>query len=237
MSRYKDPLPEFKVTNKDFPNVSVLEDVVLKKASDKEYEIAKLFSDLRLPNFPQVYRREGEIFAMEKLEGSYQDLTDNGEEELPLDEFLSFFLQVFMALQTIDAHGKFHGDLHSRNILYKTLVNPESEYLTYEFDGVTYRVKHFNRVWVITDFEYVADKWSVLDYPERHFRCMFQARYKGQPIEGSWMYDLYTITKSTIGSTCKWAERLFEMMEEKSSDRPIDAISRVIKNDLSHIYH
>ena len=248
-------IPEFKLdANSFFPYVNVLDDVVLKAVSEKEYEYMKFFSDKvlggELHNFPIVYGR-GEPFEdetgikviveMEKFDADY---TNIDQSEQSTGETLSMYIQIFMALYSIDSFGKYHGDLNPGNVLYKT-ITPEEEldsehpgYLKYIIDGETYYVKHFNTLWVIADFELMGDKGEVLPadvFTEQFFQRVFGELYDkiDKPVRGGWLYDMFVFTKFIESS--KANERIFGLMQVKSGLNPFEAIPHIIKNDLSRI--
>lgn len=234
-----------------FPCINILDDVVLKKTNKKgEFENLKFFSDKVLEqvseHFPLVYRHEttedNTLIMMEKFEGDFNDIDT---EEMNIDEIMSFFLQMLMALYAIDSYGKFHGDLNPGNALFKKIDDSHDiyhkGYLKYVIGKETYYLKHFNRLWVIADFEYMGNKGEVLETSDKAFDTTFFKRLFGdlydkikEPVRGSWMYDMYVIAHFTYST--KIAERLFNFMQDGFSLNPIDAIPYIIKNEISHIF-
>ncbi len=245
--------PEFKENPESpFPLVNIFDNFVIKKVSKDEYKNLKFFSDIsyeekknkRHSHFPLIYKSKRQdssdhiLIMMEKFEGDYLSIEKNFED---IDELLSLFLQLLMAVYTIDSYGKFHGDLNPGNILYKKIENSESEYLKYDIKGETYYIKHFNRLWIVLDFEYLNDKGRELSSYNENFDSKFFKRLFGmeqynkiiKPVCGSWLYDMYVITKFT--GAYKMADRIFDMMQEDFNLNPIEAIPHIIKNDISHL--
>jgi hypothetical protein len=247
--------PEFKVDAESFfPDVNILEDIVLKVVNEKEYEYTKFFSDRvlngELLNFPIIYG-QGEPFvdsegvtkvvvALEKFDADYTSMMD---EDTPIEEFISMVLQILMGLYAIDSFGKYHGDLNPGNILYKT-ITPEDEfdsenpgYLKYMVDGETYYIKHFNKLWVILDFQLTGDKGEVLPavFDEIYLRRVFSEFYDliEKPVRGTWLYDMFALTRF-IGVT-RMNERVFHLMQDKSTLNPFEAIPHLIKYDYSEL--
>lgn len=247
------PIPEFKEQDQNkilFPNINVLEDVVLKKIkNDDEYKYQTFFSDKVLeqvsPHFPLVYNNTDDLMMMEKFDGDFCDIETKFES---IDEYMSFFLQIIMALHVIDSYGKFHGDLNPGNTLFKMIDdeddhnnhNDHKGYLKYLIDGETYYIKHYNRLWVVSDFEYAGEKGEVLEtsgkgFDEEFFKKLFRDEYT-KNIKGSWLYDMYTITH--FAQFHKITDRVFQLMKEgkEYSLNPIEAIPLLIKNDIRHIF-
>lgn len=259
------PVPEFKnIQNIMFPMINVLDNVVLKKIkNDDEYKYQTFFSEKVLqgisPHFPLVYNKDdnNNVMMMEKFDGDFCSVE---REFQTIDEYMSFFLQIIMALYTIDSCGKFHGDLNPGNTLFKKINDEDEEYkeykgyLKYVIDGETYYIKHYNRLWVVSDFEYTGDKGEVLEtsgkgFEPSFFKKLFREHYESidsidtidsingiKKIKGSWLYDLYTITRFT--EFHKIADRVFHlMMQDKDKEmNPIEAIPLLIKNDIRHIF-
>jgi serine/threonine protein kinase len=244
--------PEFKTDEESFfPAVNILEDAVLKTVSEKEYELTKLFSDQvlngTLLNFPMVYsvgmgKPNGTkvVMAMEKFD---EDLTSVMERDtLPLEEYISMIIQVILALYTLDALGKYHGDLNPGNVMYKTITTEDevdSEhpgYLQYTINGETICVKHFNKLWVLLDFEYTGDKGEVLPekvFNEDYLKRVFGELYYDQvekPVRGSWLYDMLALTRFISASLVN--ERVFGLMRGNSPLNPFEAIPHLIKSDV-----
>jgi hypothetical protein len=270
-------VPEFKI----FKNlkINILDDIVLKKVEESEYENQKFFSDIVLnggcPNFPIVYGRghtfsDDEdkedykeeckplyarvIMAMEKFEGNYDEIDKSKED---IDEYISLLLQILMTLYIIDSYGKYHGDLNPGNLLYKKITREDEAgsdhpgYLKYMIDGEEYYVKHFNKLWVIADFEFMGNKGDVLlsdnGFTDKFFKRLFSDLYEkiedsslwdienSKPlIKGSWMYDIYTFTRFT--GALKMSERIFYMMRDNTNiDSPVKAVSHIIKNNFDHL--
>jgi serine/threonine protein kinase len=228
-----------------FPMVNILDDVVLKKTKKNEFDNQKFFSDKVLEqvsqHFPLVYRYEEKddniLMMMEKFDGDCDDDIDD------IDEFFSFLLQIIMALYTIDSNGKFHGDLNPGNLLYKKIDDDKSDhkgYLKYVIEGQTYYIKHYNKLWVVSDFEYTGNKGEVLDsrkgFDTSFFKRLFREHYDSikEPVKGSWLYDMYVITH--FSKAYKMAERVFNLMNDGCSLNPIETIPLIIKNEIQHIF-
>jgi hypothetical protein len=245
------PLPEFREYSKntkeeDFPCINILENIVLKKTkSNDEYENLKFFSDKVLDgvseHFPLVYNHENkdgyDFIVMEKFDGDYKDF-----EPEDIDEVSSFYLQILMTLYTIDSYGKFHGDLNPGNVLYKKIGDDESDdgYLNYEIGGETYRVKHCNRLWVVSDFECMDKKGVALeskkDFDADFLKWVFREHYDKikEPIKGSWLYDMYAL--ATFTNAHKMAGRVFDLIQEGCVLNPVEAVPLIIKNDIEHLF-
>lgn len=246
-----------------FPMVNILDDVVLKKTNKKsEFDNQKFFSDKVLEqvsqHFPLVYSYEDKndniLMMMEKFEGNYDEIDKSKED---IDEYISLLLQILMTLYIIDSYGKYHGDLNPGNLLYKKISREDEAgsdhpgYLKYMIDGEEYYVKHFNKLWVIADFEFMGNKGDVLlsdnGFTDKFFKRLFSDLYEkiedsslwdienSKPlIKGSWMYDIYTFTRFT--GALKMSERIFYMMRDNINiDSPVKAVSHIIKNNFDHL--
>lgn len=90
-----------------------------------------------------------QMIFMERFDGTLDQLIlrDELTEEL---HFSSALMQVVMTLLAYRrAYNFTHNDLHTSNIMYKTT---NEEYLYYIFDGKTYKVPTFGRIFTIIDF-------------------------------------------------------------------------------------
>lgn len=244
--------PEFKADEESFfPAVNILEDAVLKTVSEKEYELTKAFSDQVLSgtllNFPMVYGKPAKdgkdkvVMAMEKFDEDLTSVLD--KDSLSLDEYISMIVQVILGLYTLDSLGKYHGDLNPGNVMYKT-ITPADEvdsehpgYLQYTINGERRCVKHYNKLWVLLDFEYTGDKGEVLPevFDENFLKRVFGEEYYDQvekPVRGSWLYDMLAFTRFISASRVN--ERVFGLMrdETKSALNPFEAIPHLIKSDV-----
>jgi serine/threonine protein kinase len=240
-------IPKFKeFENELFPCINVLDNIVLKKAKRNEYENYKFFSDKVLENvcenFSLIYNCENKdedyFFAMEKFDGDFLSFEKNLTEG-SFDELISCYLQILMALYTIDYYGKFHGDLNPGNILFKKVENTESEYIKYEIGDKKYYVKHFNRLWVVSDFEYMGEKGAELNFDSMFFKKLFGDLYYKidesiKPIKGNWLYDMYVLAHFT--GAHKMADRIFDMFCSNCSLNPVQSIPLIIKNDISELF-
>jgi hypothetical protein len=89
------------------------------------------------------------MIFMEKFSGTLDELLLN---RLLTDEthLSAALMQVIMTLIIYKrAYGFTHNDLHTSNIMYKTT---EHEYLYYIFNGKTYRVPTYGRIFTLIDF-------------------------------------------------------------------------------------
>lgn len=97
-----------------------------------------------IPEFPV------HVIALEKCDQTFEDLINDGEEELPAKEWASAVFQILMTLAYYQrSFGFTHNDLHASNIMY---VPTDRVYLTYKFSGKYYRVPTFGRMFKIIDF-------------------------------------------------------------------------------------
>jgi hypothetical protein len=90
-----------------------------------------------------------QMIFMEKFSGTLDELLLN---RLLTDEthLSAALMQVIMTLIIYKrAYGFTHNDLHTSNIMYKTT---EHEYLYYIFNGKTYRVPTYGRIFTLIDF-------------------------------------------------------------------------------------
>lgn len=231
-----------------FPCINILDDIVLKKINQKEeFENYKFFSNKVLQqeteHFPLVYFYDADksIFSMEKFEGDFTKLNIN---EMETDDIMSFLLQILMALYKIDSYDKFHGDLNPGNVFYKKIEDDYSYhkgYLKYVIGEKTYFIKHFNKLWVVSDFEYMGKKGEILETSGKGFNtnffkkifCELYDKIK-EPIKGRWLYDMYVLTYFIGAYTM--SERIFNLYNEGCTLNPIDAIHFIIKNEISHIF-
>jgi serine/threonine protein kinase len=238
-----------------FPMINMLDEVVLKKIKKSESENMMFFSEKVLEqisqHFPIVYRKEEKcdekgdntLIMMEKFDGEYSDIYDSSS----IDELMSFLLQIMMALYTIDSYGKYHGDLNPGNVLFKKIDDSDEAdcdhkgYLKYIIDGETYYLKHYNKLWVVIDFEYSGEKGEVLEtsgkgFNPEFFKKLFSKHYDDikEPIKGSWLYDMYVLSHFIEAHNI--AERVFYMIQDGCSLNPVEAIPLIIKNDMSNIF-
>jgi hypothetical protein len=89
-----------------------------------------------------------QMIFMEKLSGTLDELLVR--KELSDDQASSALMQVIMTLIAYrKAYDFTHNDLHTSNIMYK---KTDVEYLYYRYNGVSYRVPTFGRIFTIIDF-------------------------------------------------------------------------------------
>jgi hypothetical protein len=153
--------------------------------------------------------------------------------EIPLDHFEQ-------------AHYKEYHEIF-RDIIDFIRVNEEDDYsdhkgyLKYVIGEKTYYIKHFNKLWVVSDFEYMGKKGEILETSGKGFNtnffkkifCELYDKIK-EPIKGCWLYDLYVLTYFIGAYTM--SERVFNLYNEGCTLNPIDAIHFIIKNEISHIF-
>lgn len=275
-SSIKDrPIPEFTIKEGDyksendkkvnFPCVNILDDIVLKKAKENEYENQKFFSDKVLDrvceNFPLIYGKETfleksesednkeeysrekhskVVISMEKFDGDFDEI----ESEQDIDDYISMLLQIFMTLYTIDSYGKYHGDLNPGNLLYKNITDELGSehpgYLKYIIGGETYYVKHLNKLWVIADFEFMGEKGEVLldskkGFTEKFFKRLFYDFYDKIKEPVKGSWIYDIYTFTRFSGALKMSERVFNMMQDSCTMNPVEAIPHIIKNDFDHL--
>jgi hypothetical protein len=248
----EEAVPEFKIDGYDRP-VNVLEDVVVKKSSEREFMYQKFFSDLVLegvsPHFPLVYGHRYEedkvLFSMEKFDEDFDYL--NYTKKNTIEMVVSAFLQALMILHVIDSYGKFHGDLNPGNVMMKKIDTDEEVggglpgHIKYTINGETMYIKHYGRLWVVIDFEFTGDKGVELaaydsSFKEDFFIRLFdKERFDNlkRPVRGSWLYDIFVLTKFMEAD--KMTERVYDLIQDDYPFGPVDAIPLIIKNDYSEI--
>ena len=112
---------------------------------DSSYNVLEEEDELYMyvRNFPV------QMIFMEKFEGTLDQLILRNEiiDEL---EISSALIQVIMTLLVYKrAYNFTHNDLHTSNIMYKTTTE---QYLYYIYDGKTYRVPTYGRIFTLIDF-------------------------------------------------------------------------------------
>lgn len=89
-----------------------------------------------------------QMICLEKCENTFDSLLIKGE--LGKKEYASILLQVIMILITYQKCFRFtHNDLHTNNIMYS---NTDKKFIEYIYDGKSYRVPTYGRIFKIIDF-------------------------------------------------------------------------------------
>lgn len=98
----------------------------------------------RIPTFPV------QMIVMEECHQTLEDILQDADERLPEKEWLSMFMQVIMILITYQKAFDFtHNDLHTNNIM---CCETDAAFLQYIYEGKTYIVPTFGRLYKIIDF-------------------------------------------------------------------------------------
>ena len=110
-------------------------------SSSIECEDEKIIATI--PKFPV------QLICMSACENTLQHLIDN--EGLKTDEeWFSVLMQIIMILITYDKSFSFtHNDLHTNNVMY---VSTHITHIYYLFEGITYRVPTFGKIFKLIDF-------------------------------------------------------------------------------------
>jgi hypothetical protein len=89
-----------------------------------------------------------QMICLEKCKGTLDDLFERGK--LDENEAASAMIQIIMTLIVYQKAFHFtHNDLHTNNIMY---VNTDLEYLYYRYDGNTYKVPTYGKIYKLIDF-------------------------------------------------------------------------------------
>ena len=108
--------------------------------SDDESEPENIY--LHVKKFPVM------LICMENCNHTYDHyITQNSLTE---DQWSSSLLQIIMILLTYQKIYNFtHNDLHTNNIMY---IDTEQQYIYYKYDGKSYRVPTYGKIFKIIDF-------------------------------------------------------------------------------------
>ena len=88
------------------------------------------------------------MIALEKCVGTFDSLLE--EEAIHVDQTISALFQIIFTLLVYQKLFSFtHNDLHTNNILYK---ETKTKFLYYKFNGKTYKVPTFGKIYKIIDF-------------------------------------------------------------------------------------
>jgi hypothetical protein len=122
-------------------NDSELEDWCTEQDEDENMYEPDLYIYVR--DFPV------QLIFMEKFEGTLDELIIN-QELTDERELSAALMQVIMTLLTYKRAFNFtHNDLHTSNIMYKAT---EHKYLYYIFNGTSYKVPTYGRIFTLIDF-------------------------------------------------------------------------------------
>jgi len=89
-----------------------------------------------------------QMICLEKCKGTLDELFERGK--LDEKEASSAMMQIVMTLIVYQKAFHFtHNDLHTNNIMY---VNTDLEYLYYRYDGNTYKVPTYGKIYKLIDF-------------------------------------------------------------------------------------
>ncbi len=248
----KTDVEHFLSTISSQQKIFIQDNYVIKFATQNEVDNTVSFSDdvftEQTHNFPLVYMtgktpEDQPYMVFEKFDGDAEHFFR--DENFTRDESSSFLLQVILGVYSLYTHGKSHGDLNPGNIFYKN-YQPQNgdEFLEYNViingEPKTIQIKHYNRLWVIGDLEYVSEHDTPLsdEYTPSFFKKWFaQEEYvkllnpETNSVYATWIYDLaifmsmidlYHITKRIVDIDPKL--------------NPVEAISQIIKNEIEHIY-
>lgn len=172
---------------------------------DEEYEELESEIVVNIPNFPT------NCIIMEKCDGKLDDLFMDIENcETLSDEitnqFASALFQVIMTLIHYQKLFEFtHNDLHTNNIMYN---NTDITHLVYIYEGKTYKIPTFGRIFKIIDFgrsiytykgkRYCSDDFEKGGDASTQYNCEpFYNNYKKR-IDPNFSFDLCRLGCSII---------------------------------------
>jgi len=182
------------------------------------------FSDddvfMTLPKFPV------NVICMEHCEDTLDSLI-NSEKEIPDEEWFAILMQVIMMLLTYQkVFHMTHNDLHTNNIMFNKTTE---KYLYYCFDGTTYRVPTFGRIYKIIDFGRAIYKYGEVGFCSDCFKKNEDAatQYNCEPyfnkkkprLDPNYSFDL-----------CRLACSIFDyVVEDMSSIKKLEECGPVIR--------
>ena len=89
-----------------------------------------------------------QLICMEKCEGTLDQLFEN--DEINEENGCSALFQIIMTILTYQKAFQFtHNDLHTNNVMY---IKTDKEYIFYKFEGKTYKVPTYGKIYKIIDF-------------------------------------------------------------------------------------
>ena len=100
------------------------------------------------PPIARIFRFPTQAIHLERCTGTLDDLLD--KQTINPAETQSAFFQIVMILLVYQRTFNFtHNDLHTNNIMY---VSTDIPYLWYHFQGITYRVPTYGRLYKLIDY-------------------------------------------------------------------------------------
>jgi hypothetical protein len=98
--------------------------------------------------YAYLYNFPVQMIALEKCDGTLDALLE--DESIKSEEIISALFQVIFTLLVYQKLFSFtHNDLHTNNILYK---ETKTKFLYYKFNGKTYKVPTYGKIYKIIDF-------------------------------------------------------------------------------------
>jgi len=89
-----------------------------------------------------------QLICLEKCDGTFDELFENSS--ITKEEITSGLFQIIMTLLCYQKLFHFtHNDLHTNNIMF---INTDIEFLYYRYDGKSYKVPTFGRIYKLIDF-------------------------------------------------------------------------------------
>uniref|UniRef100_A0A6C0DLA0 Protein kinase domain-containing protein n=1 Tax=viral metagenome TaxID=1070528 RepID=A0A6C0DLA0_9ZZZZ len=89
-----------------------------------------------------------QLICLEKCDGTFDELFENSS--ITKEEIISGLFQVIMTLLSYQKLFHFtHNDLHTNNIMF---INTDIEFLYYRYDGQSYKVPTYGRIYKLIDF-------------------------------------------------------------------------------------
>ena len=152
-----------------------------------------------------------QLFFIEKLEGTIEDLLTNDINELNIDLLLSCLFQVSFALSYLQKKYQFtHNDLHINNVMY---CKTEKDFLYYKFNNIYFKVPTYGYIFKIIDFGrsiftyhnkmFFNDTFDKHNEAEGQYtlpfnKLLFKSKRKEGKIEPNYNFDLCRLSITII---------------------------------------
>ena len=171
------------------------------------------------------------MLYIEKLEGTLEDLIDEGIEE---EVLLSCIFQISFALTYLQRKFNFtHNDLHINNVMFS---KTESKYLYYKYNNIYYRVPTHGYIFKIIDFGRAIFKYRNKIFMNDVFSSHGEAGgqyYHPSQIDFMIEKDKDEIHPNYHFDLCRLSMTILDEMKQSNySDGCIKFLHRMCKNSL-----
>ena len=116
--------------------------------SESASESTSSYSDSEEEVYGYINNFPIQLICMEKCDGTLDQLFEN--DEIDEENGCSALFQIIMTILTYQKAFQFtHNDLHTNNIMY---VKTDKEFIYYRFEGKTYKVPTYGKIYKLIDF-------------------------------------------------------------------------------------